>query len=123
MHEVDKVAVYEGLWVSFLFVINRPTVPGRVSDSLSRLLFVLVLVICQTSLVLHQLDFEQHADNKECAICLASHGFDHALASNLLPTTHEATIEHPGILLAIFTVSLSPVRQVARSPPFIALHA
>ena len=93
------------------------------SDRLYRLLFVLTLVICQFILVLHQLDIEHHANIKECTICLASHGLDHALASGFLPATDEATIEPPGIRPASFTVSRAPTRQVARSPPVSTLHA
>jgi hypothetical protein len=92
-------------------------------DRLCRLLFVLVLVICQFSLVLHQLDIEHHADAKECTICLASQGLDQALAFVCLPPNDAATIESPGILPATFTVSRAPVRQVARSPPISTLHA
>jgi hypothetical protein len=92
-------------------------------DRLCRLSFVLVLVICQFSLVLHQLDIEHHANTKECTICLASQGLDHALAFGSLPAIDEATIEPPGILPVIFTISRTPVRQVARSPPVSALHA
>jgi hypothetical protein len=83
----------------------------------------LALVICQFSLVLHQLDIENHADGKECTICLASQVLDHALASGFLPPADTATIESPGILPVSFTVSRTPVRQVARSPPVSALHA
>jgi hypothetical protein len=82
-----------------------------------------VLVVCQFSLVLHQLDIEHHANTKECTICLASQGLDHALAFGSLPAIDEATIEPPGILPVIFTISRTPVRQVARSPPVSALHA
>jgi hypothetical protein len=120
---LKKVVVSAGLWVSSPFVINRPTVPGHVPYRRYRLLFVLVLVICQFSLVLHQMDIEHHANTKECTICLASHGLDHALASGSLPATDEATIEPPGIMPASFIVSRTPVRQVARSPPVSALHA
>ena len=120
---LKKVVVSAGLWVSSPFVINRPTVPGHMSDRLYRLLFVLTLVICQFILVLHQLDIEHHADARECTICLASEGLDHALASISLLATDEATTEPPGILPASFIVSRTPVRQVARSPPVSALHA
>ncbi len=92
-------------------------------DRIYRYLFIVALVVCQFSLVLHQLDVEHHADSKECTICLASQGLDHALASVCLPPADEATIEPPGILPAKFTVSRAPVRQVARSPPVSTLHA
>ena len=116
------VAVAAGLWVSSPVVINRLTAYRNMPDRFCRLLFIVALVICQFSLVLHQTDIEHHADGKECTICLASHGLDHALASGSLPATDEATIEPPGILPASFTVSRTPVRQVARSPPVSALH-
>ena len=93
------------------------------TDRLYRLLFILALVVCQFSLVLHQLDIEHHADARECTICLASHGLDNALSFGYLPATDEATIEPPGILPASFIISRTPVRQVARSPPISALHA
>jgi hypothetical protein len=82
-----------------------------------------VLLVCQFSLVLHQLDVEHHADAQECKICLASQGLDHALATGFLPPINEAAAEPPGILPASFSVSRTPLRQVARSPPVSALHA
>jgi hypothetical protein len=120
---LKKVVISAWLWVTSPFVINRPTVPGHVPYRRYRLLFVLALVICQFSLVLHQMDIEHHANTKECTICLASHGLDHALASGSLPAIDEASNEPPGILPVIFTLSRTPVRQVARSPPVSALHA
>ncbi|MGB5425921.1 MAG: hypothetical protein WBN95_03960 [Gammaproteobacteria bacterium] len=92
------------------------------SDKLYRLLFVLALFTCQFSLVLHQQDIEHHA-TKECTICLASQGLDHAFGSGSLPAIDEAIIEPPAILPASFIVSCAPMRQVARSPPLSALHA
>jgi hypothetical protein len=62
------------------------------SDRLYRLLFVLALVICPFILFLHQLDIEHHADPKECRICLASQGHDHALALGIQIAINEATI-------------------------------
>jgi len=95
----------------------------RMSDRIHRLLFVMLLVIGQLSLVLHQLDFERHADGKECTICLAAQGLDHALPTGFVPHTIEAVAESPGTLPVSFTVSRTPVRLVARSPPIPALHA
>jgi hypothetical protein len=82
-------------------VINRLTAYRNMPDRLCRLLFIVALLICQFSLVLHQTDIEHHADGKECTICLASHGLDHALGTGFV----------------------TPVRLVARSPPVFALHA
>jgi len=104
-------------------VINRLTAYGYPPDRLCRLLFIVALVICQFSLVLHQLDIEHHADGKPCSICLASQGLDHALAAGFVPPTVEATVESPGALPANFPLSRTPVRLVARSPPVSALHA
>jgi hypothetical protein len=104
-------------------VINRFTARGYPPGSLCRLLFIVVLVICQFSLVLHQLDVEHHADGKTCTICLASQGLDHALANDFLPPTVQAGVESPRPLPASFPVSRTPVRLVARSPPVFALPA
>jgi hypothetical protein len=92
-------------------------------DRLCRLLFIVALVICQFGLVLHQLDIEHHADGKQCTICLASQGLDHALGTGFVLPTIEATVESPGALPADVPVSRTPVRLVARSPPVSALHA
>jgi hypothetical protein len=104
-------------------VIKRLTACGYPPDSLCRLLFIVALVICQFGLVLHQSDIEHHANGKECSICLASQGLDHALATVFLPPTVQATVESPGALPASLPVSRTPVRLVARSPPVSALHA
>jgi hypothetical protein len=104
-------------------VINRLTAYGYRPDKLCRLLFIVALVICQFSLVLHQLDVEHHADGKQCTICLASQGLDHALATGFLPPIVQATSESPGVLPTSLPVSRTPVRLVARSPPVPALHA
>jgi hypothetical protein len=96
--------------------------PGHVSDRLCRLLFVLVLVVCQFSLVLHQVDIEHHVNTKDCTICAASQGLDHALAFGSQPAIDMATVESPGILPESYIASSTPVRQAARSPPVSALH-
>jgi hypothetical protein len=86
-------------------------------------LFIVVLVICQFSLVLHQLDIEHHADGKQCTICMAFQGLDHALGTGFVPPTVQASVEIPGTLPANLPLSRTPVRLVARSPPVSALHA
>ena len=104
-------------------MINRLTAHGYRPDRLCRLLFIVALVICQFGLVLHQTDIEHHADGKECTICLAFHGLDHALGTGFVPPTVQATVEIPGALPANLPLSRTPVRLVARSPPVFALHA
>jgi len=88
-----------------------------------RLLLVLLLVISQYFLVLHQLDVEHHANAKQCSICLASHALDHGLVSGAPVLGALAGVEPPAIKPAVFLLSRNPVRQVARSPPVSALHA
>ena len=117
------VAVAAMLWVSSPVVINRLAVFRNMPDRFCRLLFIVALLICQFSLVLHQADIEHHADGKECTICLGFHGLDHALGTGFLPPILQATSESPGILPAILALSCTPVRLVARSPPVSALHA
>jgi hypothetical protein len=104
-------------------VINRFTARGYPPGSLCRLLFIVALVVCQFSLVMHQLDVEHHADGKPCTICLASQGLDHALTSAFQPPTVQAGVESPGPLPASLPVTRTPVRLVARSPPVVALPA
>jgi hypothetical protein len=104
-------------------VIKRLTAYGHKPDSLCRLLFIVALVICQFSLVLHQVDIEHHDNGKQCTICLAAQGLDHALATVFVPPTVQVTVESPGTLPAGLPVSRTPVRLVARSPPVPALHA
>ena len=117
------VAVATGLWVSFRTVINRLTAYSAMPDRLCRLLFIVALLICQFSLVLHQTDIEHHSAGKECTICLASHGLDHALDTGFVTPTVQATVEIPGTPPANLPLSRTPVRLVARSPPVFALHA
>jgi len=104
-------------------VIKRLTAYGYRPDRLSWLLFIVALVISRFSLVLHQLDIEHHANGKECSICLAFHGLDHALGAGFTPPAVQATSESPGVSPASFPVSRTPVRLIARYPPVIALHA
>jgi hypothetical protein len=96
---------------------------NRMSDRIHRLLLAVLLLIGQLSLMLHQLDFDHHANGKECTICLAAQGLDHALPIGFVPPTIEVVAESPGALPVSFTVSRTPVRLVARSPPIPALHA
>jgi hypothetical protein len=102
---------------------SRHTAPGYLPDRFCRLLFIVALLICQFSLVLHQADIEHHADGKECTICLAFHGFDHALGAGFVPPAVQASVEIPGTLPANLLRTRTPVRLVARSPPVSALHA
>ena len=120
---METVAVPAGLRVSSLRMISRHIARKYVPDRIYKPLLVVMLVISQFSLVLHQLDLDRHADGKECTICLASPGLDHALATGFLPPAIEAAVDAPGALPANIPVSRTPVRLVARSPPVSALHA
>lgn len=48
-------------------------------DTARNLLVALLLLLGQTALTLHQIDFDQHAEGTECQLCLAAQGLDHAL--------------------------------------------
>jgi len=104
-------------------VTNRLPASRQSPDNSYKLLLVVLLVVSQLCSVLHQLDLEHHVAAKECTICLASHALDHGLVPGSLPLTAEAAVEPPGILPAVFLLSRTLVRQVARSPPVSALHA
>ena len=93
------------------------------SNRLYRLLFIVALVICQFSLVLHELDFDQHAGGNECTICLAAHGLDHALPTCFIPPVLGIVSDSSDILPVYTPVSRTPARLVARSPPLFTLHA
>lgn len=88
-----------------------------------RLLFIVALLFSQFNLLEHQLDIQHHADGKECKICLASPGLNHALSITFLPLPLRAVVEAPVVFTERRTVSLAPVRQVARAPPISSLHA
>jgi hypothetical protein len=93
------------------------------SDGLFRLLFVVALLVSQFSLLEHQMDIAHHADGKECSICLASPGLDHALSATFLPPPVQPVVEAPGVLAEVVAGSRTPARLVARSPPVSLLHA
>ena len=93
-------------------MINRVMAWGYASDRTFRLLLVVLLVIGQFSLVLHNIDFVHHADGKDHLLCA---GFMPAAVAG----SNGARVAWP----ASFTVSRAPVRLVARSPPIHALHA
>ena len=120
---METVAVPAGLRVSSLRMISRHIARKYVPDRIYKPLLVVMLVISQFSLVLHQLDLDRHADGKECTICLAAPGLDHALASGFAPPIVPVAVDSPGALPARFPLSRTPVRRVARSPPAHALHA
>jgi hypothetical protein len=86
-------------------------------DRLFRLLFIVALLVSQFSLLEHQMDIEHHADGKECSICLASPGLDHALSASILPSPVQGAIEAPPVVTKHSVASRTPVRLVARSPP------
>jgi len=92
-------------------------------DKVVKLLFVVLLVVGQFSLVQHQLDIERHADGSQCSVCLAGHGLDHVLSGDFVAPAIVAVDELPVTLPASLPVSRTPVRLVARSPPLLALHA
>lgn len=117
------VVVAGGVRLFFPFVINHSPAPVHVPDRLYRLLFILALVICQFSLVLHQQDIERHSDNQQCSICLAFQSPDHALSSSFIPPHIGATNENPAVLIVDYPTSRTPIRLVARSPPVPALYA
>jgi hypothetical protein len=84
---------------------------------LFRLLFIVALLVSQFSLLKHQLDFQHHADGKECTICLASPGLEHALSATVLPPPGQAVFEAPFVATENCVASRTPVRLVARAPP------
>lgn len=88
-----------------------------------RLLFIVALLFSQFNLLEHQLDIQHHADGKECKICLVSPGLNHALSVIFLPPTVRAVVEAPVNFAEPLADSRTPVRQVARSPPPLALPA
>jgi len=57
---------------------------------LSQWLPVLLLVLCQTALLIHQSDIDAHAHGENCSVCLLVHGLD-----NALPTRFVIHIDKP----------------------------
>jgi hypothetical protein len=104
-------------------VNKQYTVAVHLPDRSFRLLFIVVLLVSQFSLLEHQLDIQHHANGKVCTICLASPGLDHALSDIFLPPPLRAVVEAPVVFTEYRTGSLAPVRQVARAPPVSSLHA
>jgi hypothetical protein len=87
------------------------------SGTARNLIFALLLVLGQSGLVLHQLDFDQHADSGACAVCLAAHGLDHAISAHLTPLLPVRAAELPVAAVAVSPVFPAPAFHLARSPP------
>lgn len=45
----------------------------------SHTLSALLLVVCQTALLVHQSDIDAHSHGENCTVCLLVHGLDNAL--------------------------------------------
>ena len=81
------------------------------------LLALLLLLLGQAGLILHQIDFDQHTDGGSCVECLAAHGLDHAITAHFTPWLPAVAAE-----LQVAAVNASPVFpppafRLARSPP------
>jgi hypothetical protein len=87
------------------------------SGTARNLILALLLVLGQSGLVLHQLDFDQHADSGACAVCLAAHGLDHAIATQFTPLLPAAVAVLPLAAVTASPVSPAPAFRLARSPP------
>ncbi len=83
------------------------------------MLLAALLLLGQSALLLHQVDFVAHADGHSCTLCLAAHGMDHpvpAMASlpNATPI-HHAVSFHPLSVVA----GIHRHRPTARAPPVL----
>ena len=103
--------------LTFQVVMGRPKIPGRVLDRFVGLVFVAVLVAGQLGLLLHQSDIEHHTGGKECSICLAAHNLDHPLGASFMAPLNTAAAVPAAAPPTACTVSRTPLRLVARSPP------
>lgn len=85
-----------------------------------RLAFLLLLG--QTGLLLHQLDFHLHANGDDCPVCLVAHALDHPLpalpAAALFVPLVDGTPGRPPIVTAVIGVR----HRQARAPPPAYLH-
>ncbi len=86
-------------------------------DTARDLLLALLLVLGQAGLILHQIDFDQHADGGTCAECVAAHGLDQAIAVHFTPWLPAATAELPVAAVNDSPVFPAPAFRLARSPP------
>jgi hypothetical protein len=78
---------------------------------------LLALLLRQASLILHQIDFDQHTGSGTCDECPAAHGFDHAIAINVAPGLPAATAELPVAAVKDTPVFPAPAFRLARSCP------
>lgn len=108
--------------LTFPAVIGKADIPGRVLDRFVEFLFVAVLVTGQLGLLLHQSDIEHHSGGKECSICLAAHNLDHPLTTSFMPPATTAAAVSAAAPPTARTVSRTPARLVARSPPVSPLQ-
>ncbi len=49
----------------------------------------LLLVLCQTLLLVHQADIDAHAHGGHCSICLQAHGLDSAPPAAIVVSAHK----------------------------------
>lgn len=82
------------------------------------LLLGLLLLLAQTTSLLHAHDLDQHPDNVKCHLCLHSSAHDHALTGNsmLLP----AVILVGSVRIELIQLSFTPAfttNYQSRAPP------
>jgi len=69
----------------------------------------ILLVLCQTALLVHQADIDAHAHGENCSVCLLVHGVDSAL-----PTRFVIHIGKPVSPAAVVEQQYSYFRQIPR---------
>lgn len=83
----------------------------------SHTLSALLLVLCQTALLVHQSDIDAHSHGEHCTVCLLVHGLDNALPAHVavLPAVPAAAPAHAETLQDC----VQPCATVysARAPP------
>ena len=88
-------------------------------DTARNMLLSLLLVLSQAGLVMHQVDFDQHADSGACLVCLAVHGLDHAVPAHFTPLLPGPATELPLAAVLASPAFPAPVFRLARAPPVL----
>jgi hypothetical protein len=86
-------------------------------DTVRNLLLALLLLAAQGALILHQVDFDQHADGTSCQLCLAAQALDDGLSTHF-SFTAERPVDAPPMPLPAGAPLLAAVTTCQpRAPP------
>lgn len=87
---------------------------------LQTLLLLATLLLGQTALAMHQVDFDQHADGQDCDVCLVGQALGGAVPVTICALPAAVALQPPAVVVTTVLVARSTYSAPVRAPP---LHA